>query len=176
MEVRVGTHLSEPDTSVVPQLKPIERLDPATAAETRQIVINDMNLADGTNMLMLNGKMWEDPITEFPKQGTTEVWQIVNTEPDNHPFHIHLVQFQILDRTPFDVQKYQQTGQIVFTGSPVPPVPEEAGWKDVALSPPEFVTRIIMRFEPYAGYYVYHCHILEHEDMDMMRPFQVVTP
>ena len=54
--------------------------------------------------------------------------------------------------------------------------PNEMGWKDVVRVLPQMVTRIIMKFEPYPGYYVYHCHILEHEDMDMMRPFQIVAP
>ena len=85
------------------------------------------------------------------------------------------MQFQILDRTAFDVDEYNKTGKIVFLGAPKPPDPNEAGWKDVVRANPREITRIIMRFEPYPGYYVYHCHILEHEDMDMMVPFEVVA-
>jgi spore coat protein A len=175
MQFRVADKATSTDTSQIPmQMKPIERLKPESAAQTRQIVIGDETAPDGTLMLMLNKMFWDDPITEFPVLGTTEVWQIINTEPDNHPFHIHLVQFQILDRTAYDVEHYKDTGQITLTGPAIPPPPEEAGWKDVVLARPGTITRIIMRFEPYAGYYVYHCHILEHEDMDMMRPFQVL--
>jgi len=69
-----------------------------------------------------------------------------------------------------------QTHEIVYTGPAIAPEANETGWKDTVRSYPEQVTRIIMRFAPFKGYYVYHCHILEHEDMDMMRPFQVVAP
>ncbi|HPZ53361.1 MAG TPA: multicopper oxidase domain-containing protein, partial [Clostridia bacterium] len=93
-----------------------------------------------------------------------------------HPIHIHLIQFQVLDRIPFDVDAHNRNGQIRFTGSPVPPEPQEAGWKDTIATPPGFITRLIMKFAPYTGRYVYHCHILEHEDYDMMRALDVLPP
>jgi spore coat protein A len=93
-----------------------------------------------------------------------------------HPFHIHLVDFQVLDRTPYDVDTYLKTGQINYTGPAESPDPNEMGRKDVVRVVPRMVTRIILNFGPYPGYYVYHCHILEHEDMDMMRPYEVVAP
>jgi spore coat protein A len=131
-------------------------------------------MPSGEPMLMLNGKGWSDPVEERPKLGTSEVWELVNLLPDAHPFHIHLTSFQVLGRVPFDVDAYRKTGEVVTTGAAVPPPPSEAGWKDVVPATPGMVTRIIMRFAPYAGAYVYHCHILEHEDMEMMRPFTVV--
>ena len=79
-----------------------------------------MNMPDGEQMLQFNGKGWHDPIEEKPVRGTTEVWELVNTLPDEHPFHIHLVQFQVLDRTPFDLDDYIKTGKINFIGPPVP--------------------------------------------------------
>ena len=91
-----------------------------------------------------------------------------------HPIHIHQIQFQILDRIPFDTDAFNLTGQLHFTGEPEPALPNERGWKDTVQALPGFVTRIIMRFGPYTGRYVYHCHILEHEDYDMMRPFDVI--
>ena len=82
---------------------------------------------------------------------------------------------QILDRRRFDPFTYQTAGRLRFTGPPVPPEANEAGWKDTVRANPGMVTRIIMRFESYTGRYVWHCHLLEHEDNEMMRPFDVVA-
>jgi spore coat protein A len=65
--------------------------------------------------------------------------------------------------------------ELKFTGPPVPPEPSEAGWKDTVRAHAGMVTRIIVRFDGYAGRYVWHCHILEHEDNEMMRPYEVVA-
>jgi len=180
MMFRVGTSLRGPDTSQIPaQLAPIRRMQPSEAQVTRQMVLDSVPMADGRPMLQINGKSWNDPITERPHLGDTEVWEIVDTLPDAHPFHVHLVQFQILDRRPFDLEEYRRSKTIRYTGPAVVPDANEMGWKDVVRAYPSMVTRIIMKFEPhrgYKGYYVYHCHILEHEDMDMMRPFQVISP
>jgi spore coat protein A len=67
----------------------------------------------------------------------------------------------------------KQTGKLIFTGPPVPPEPHEAGWKDTVRADVLLVTRIIVCFEGYAGRYVWHCHVLEHEDNEMMRPYEV---
>jgi hypothetical protein len=100
----------------------------------------------------------------------------VDPLPDAHPFHIHLVDFQVLDRRPFDVDAYLKTGALTYTGSAVAPLANEMAWKDTVRVAPGQVTRVIMKFGPYPGHYVYHCHILEHEDMDMMRPYDIVAP
>jgi spore coat protein A len=84
------------------------------------------------------------------------------------------VRFQILDRQPFDVTHYLTSKKIRFTGKPFPPEPGEEGWKDTVRASPGAVTRIIVKFEGYAGRYVWHCHILEHEDNEMMRPYEVL--
>jgi spore coat protein A len=73
------------------------------------------------------------------------------------------------------VDCYLQTKKVVFTSNPLPPAPNEAGWKDTVQASPGAVTRIIAKFEGYPGKYVWHCHILEHEDNEMMRPFEVVA-
>lgn len=93
----------------------------------------------------------------------------------NLRFHLHLVQFQILNRQPFDTALFNRTQELVFTGPPVPPAPNERGWKDTVRSEAGKVTRIIVRFGPYTGRYVWHCHLLEHEDYDMMRPLEVFS-
>ncbi|HUO31398.1 MAG TPA: multicopper oxidase domain-containing protein, partial [Bryobacteraceae bacterium] len=81
----------------------------------------------------------------------------------------------ILDRRRFDAFAYQTSGKLRFTGPATPPAAEEAGWKDTVRADPKMVTRIIVRFEGYTGRYVWHCHVLEHEDNEMMRPYDV-TP
>ena len=131
MLFKVAKAVSAPDTSSLPmKMRHIERFDPTTAAQTRRIILSQMNMADGTPMLVLNGKTWTDPIVEKPVQWTTEVWELLNTLPDVHPFHIHLVQFQVIDRRPFDLDEYLKSGNINFIGPPIPPDPNEMGWKD----------------------------------------------
>jgi FtsP/CotA-like multicopper oxidase with cupredoxin domain len=117
----------------------------------------------------INGKGW-DEVTEFPVLGTTEIWRFINHSETTHPMHMHLVEFQILDRQNFEMQG----DSIALIGNPVPAQPYEAGWKDTAPVNPSEVVRVIARFEDFAGRYAYHCHILEHEDHEMMRQFQVV--
>jgi spore coat protein A, manganese oxidase len=118
--------------------------------------------------------MWIDRISENIELNTVEIWRIINIiDDDPHPIHIHLVDFQILDRQPFDVAQFQKTGKLIFTGPPVPPNPYEMGLKDTVGTPFGFVTSIIARFGPFTGRYVWHCHMLEHEDYEMMRPLVV---
>jgi spore coat protein A, manganese oxidase len=138
------------------------------------VEIDDDTPEQNPLIVLLNNARWSDPITETPQLGSTEIWRFINTTDDNHPIHVHLVDFQILDRRPFDVDLYNDTGAIAFTGPAVRPEPGEAAWKDVVRCPPGEVTRIIMSFGDFAGRYVWHCHILEHEDNEMMRPFEVV--
>jgi spore coat protein A, manganese oxidase len=117
----------------------------------------------------IDGLMWHD-ITEFPVLGTTEIWSWKNDSGISHPMHLHLVMQQVLDRQAID----PQTGEP--TGPKIPPPPNEMGWKDTVDAPPGYFTRVIMRFEGFTGRYPYHCHILEHEDHEMMRQFEVVAP
>jgi spore coat protein A, manganese oxidase len=116
------------------------------------------------------------PITENPTLDKVEIWELLNTTEDSHPIHLHLVRFQILDRRPFDEPLFYAARRIRFTGPAVPPDPYEAGWKDTIRAHSKMITRIIVRFEGYVGRYVWHCHILEHEDNEMMRPYEVLAP
>ena len=108
--------------------------------------------------------------------GSVEIWSLINLTKDAHPIHLHAVRFQILDRRPFDVGAYRQKHTVKYTGPEMKPDASEAGWKDVARADPGMVTRIIVRFESFAGLYSWHCHILEHEDNEMMRPLQILAP
>ncbi|HYV03280.1 MAG TPA: multicopper oxidase domain-containing protein, partial [Blastocatellia bacterium] len=123
-------------------------------------------------------------VIENPKAGTTEIWRILNTTGDAHPIHVHLVQFQILDKQPFDSAQYLATNQLVFTGAAVAPAPNERpAFKDTVNTMPGEVTRIIAKFDLPTGTkvrrgqrfpYLWHCHILEHEDNEMMRPYDII--
>ena len=124
--------------------------------------------------MLLNNTPWHAPVTEKPVLGTTEIWELVNLTDDSHPIHLHLVRLQILDRRRFDAFEFQAKGTLRFTGPARPPEAHEAGWKDTVRADPGMVTRIIVPFEGYAGRYVWHCHILEHEDNEMMRPYEVL--
>ncbi|WP_331232939.1 multicopper oxidase family protein [Natronorarus salvus] len=132
-------------------------------------------------LLLLDGLEWDDPITEKPTLGTTEIWNLVNLTEDTHPIHLHAVQFQVLGRQPFDVAEFEASGEVVPTGDEQPPEPNEGGWKDTVNANPEEVTRIIAHFGKFDGLFadhpgefVWHCHILEHEDHEMMRPYVIV--
>jgi FtsP/CotA-like multicopper oxidase with cupredoxin domain len=184
----------------------------------------------------------DEYVSELPVEGTTEIWEIVNLTADAHPIHLHLAQFQVLNRQRFNASGYTKAYAAAFpgggydptTGAPYPPgvympgwgpplpyakgpasggkyggnpditpflrgprkppLPYEAGWKDTVISYPAEVARFVVRWAPtdlpanipaaQAGYpfdpdsdghgYVWHCHIIDHEDNEMMRPSRVV--
>jgi spore coat protein A len=177
MQFRVSLPLLAPDTSVLPaRLRAVPRIPEASATVVRSMGLREQKDEDEEPILVIiDGKDWDDPVSETPHLGTSEVWRLINATGDAHPMHLHLVQFQVLDRQPFDVETYLANGELVFTEPAVPPDPNELGWKDTVRANPGEVTRIIARFDDYAGRYVWHCHILEHEDNEMMRPYDVVA-
>jgi spore coat protein A len=165
------------DTSVLPAtLRPVPKIAESAAVKTRKLTLVEVDdLLQRPMTMLLNNTHWSMPVTENPVLDSTEIWELANTTDDAHPIHLHLVRFQILDRRSFNSGVYWATGEIKFTGPPIPPEPSEAGWKDTVRADPGMVTRIITRFEGFTGRYVWHCHILEHEDNEMMRPFDVVA-
>jgi len=173
MEFRVKSHVSMPDRSTIPStLSCLDRLDPLQAITVRKNTLVESTDEFGRLLLLLNNLMWsEPPITETPYNGTIEIWELFNTTVDTHPIHLHLVQFQILDRAPFTGDP---NGPDLVIGQSQPPDPNEMGWKDTVRANPGEVTRIIARFGPFTGIYPWHCHIIEHEDHDMMRPYEVL--
>jgi hypothetical protein len=120
-------------------------------------------------MWMINDLHW-DHVTEYPRLGATEIWRFVNRSAIAHPMHLHLVMFQVLDRQAFTVEG----DSVIAVGPRIPPDPTQAGWKDTVPVLPNEMVRVIARFEDYTGRFAYHCHILEHEDHEMMRQFEVV--
>ena len=156
-------------------ISPVVRMDEASATMTRTITLDEALNGRGDSMLMvLNRKRWMEPVTERPRLNSTEIWEFVNLTEDTHPIHLHLVRFQVLDRRTFDVFAYQNEKGLRYLAAAMKPEANEMGWKDTVQCPPGMITRIITKFEGYTGKYLYHCHILEHESNDMMRPFEVV--
>jgi spore coat protein A len=178
MQIRVSAR--QPDKAmslpVLPaKLRNIARTPESAAVRTRELTLMDYMDANGrpTHML-LNGAHYDMPVTEKPALNSTEIWTLLNLTNEAHPIHLHLVRFQILDRRPFDTAAYMETGKLVYTGPAIPPEAHEAGWKDTVRADMLHATRIIVKFEGYKGRYVWHCHVLEHEDSEMMRPYEVV--
>jgi len=162
---RAGTDTSmDPARLTLPAFRPL-----GAATITRRVSLNEEASTypgfDGPVAALLgtlNGtapvpKHWEDPITENPALNAVEVWEMHNFTEDAHPIHIHEVQFQVLDRQPFD-------------GVARSPESWETGFKDTVIAFPGEITRVKALFD-LPGLYVWHCHIVEHEDNEMMRPY-----
>jgi FtsP/CotA-like multicopper oxidase with cupredoxin domain len=116
--------------------------------------------------------LWDDAVTENPGLGATEVWELYNFTADAHPIHVHLVQFEVVNRQSLAGDDGMAEPPARLTGDPRGPEPWETGRKDTVIAYPGEVTRVKARFDR-AGLYVWHCHILEHEDNEMMRPLRV---
>ncbi|HLR60868.1 MAG TPA: multicopper oxidase [Lentibacillus sp.] len=177
MQFKVNLPLSTEDRSRIPRnLTRIPSLRQNNIKHIRNLKLIGSTDNLGRPLLLLNNKKWGDPVTETPELGSTEVWSFTNVTNFTHPIHIHLIQFQVLDRRSFDLDRYNKDGEIVFTGTAEPPKSNERSWKDTVAAPAGQITRVIVQFGPFTGDYVWHCHILEHEDYDMMRPMRVIEP
>lgn len=176
MKFKVGEKLSCPDTSTIPmELMPFHEIDRSSVAKERTMNLDETLDYYGRALHLLNNKMWDAPATEKPKLDTIEIWHLVNHFDFAHPIHLHLVHFEILGRKPFTDKDFDEHGDYIYDFKTLtPPLPYEMGPKDVVRTEPGQVTSIIMHFKEHAGDYVWHCHILEHEDNDMMRPLVVV--
>jgi len=221
-------------------------------AKTRQLTLNEVMGPGGPLEVLVNNTKWSGEsvdatgthqirldfeavpngdgtttyYSETMDEGTTEIWQIINLTADAHPIHLHLVQFQLMSRQPFNVAGYNAAYNVDFPGglfigaygppndyniansdgaiggnpgvngfligAPLPANPNERGWKDTFIMYPGEVTTVIARwtptdapllsdvdntgfeFNPNGGHgYVWHCHIIDHEDNEMMRPYNV---
>lgn len=249
MQFRIGTTVTggtdpslDPATAGAIRLVPIER--PAIGTPRRELTLNEQPGPDGPLGMYVNNTAWDMPTTESLRVGDTEVWEIVNLTMDSHPIHLHLFQFQLVNRQAFNQRQYLRAyGSPAFgsgpplpydslgavtgfklggnpdvtpflQGRPSPPDPNETGWKDTFRMNPGEVTRVVVRvapqdalalaaergvtlgpgvnlypFEPWVGMgatdafgypggpgYVWHCHIIDHEDNEMMRRFAVLGP
>lgn len=189
MRFVVGKLTSQDESLPVEQLS-LPAINPlGPAAKTRQVSLNEamsmtlfMSKTDDVIQPDIKGKpfgptggflgtvlpdgsgymqMWKNDVTENPQQGDVEIWEIYNFTVDKHPIHIHQVMFQVVER------------QSLAGGTARPPDAWENGWKDTVIAYPQEITRVRMKFE-FPGRYVWHCHILEHEDNEMMRPLDVL--
>ncbi len=177
MQFRVSREATK-DTSVLPaKLRPVAKIPESSAVKTRVLSLDEYDDQTGNPAIMLlNRTRWHMPITENPALDSVEIWSFVNMTEDVHPIHLHLVRFQLLDRRLFDLLAFQTARVVRYTGPAVLPDPSESGWKDTVRALPNMVTRIAIPFEGFPGRYVWHCHVLEHEDNEMMRPYQIVAP
>lgn len=191
MQFRVGRKGGD-NISLPQNLSPFDKLEKEKAIKTRRFVMTQETDEYKRTKLTLNNLEFSDPATEFPEYDTIEIWELANpvfnpTSPIgippniSHPIHLHLAQFQVLSRQQFDVTTFNanqwiNNGEgIDFKKNPVlDPDPSEIGWKDTVRVEAGQVTRIIVHFKNYTGEYVWHCHILEHEDYEMMRPLIVI--
>jgi spore coat protein A, manganese oxidase len=175
MQFRVAAQPVTDESSLPQSIRAVTRTAESEAIRTRKLTLEEFDnvVAEPINHL-LDGKRWHEPISEKPVLGTTEIWEFLNLTEDSHPIHLHLVRFQILDRRPIFVEDYVFDKKLRYSADASPPEPNEAGWKDTVRVTPGASTRIIVKFEGYTGRYVWHCHILEHEDNEMMRPYEVV--
>lgn len=197
MQIQVGTTVTQPGPATVPASLPGRRAELSAPHRTRFITLNEIAPGTASWTLNLNGLDFEKlqaagTATETPKAGTVEDWVFINMTGDTHPMHTHLVTHQVVGRTPFDVAAYQAKyggphgvpGGIdptpFATGPMEPSDPTERGFKDTTKANPGYFTTIRARFDLPADVtapqaYVHHCHIVEHEDNDMMLPF-IVEP
>jgi spore coat protein A len=193
MQIRVGTTVSQPGPTSIPASLPGRAANVVgDVVATRYITLNEIDVDEPTWFLNLNGVHFDEgPVTETPQVGTVEDWVYINVTGDTHPMHTHLVTFQVVGRTPFDAEAYEEANEGAHgvpggidptpfaTGPMEPPDPSERGYKDTVKANPGQFTTIRAKFELPTGVtapqsYVHHCHIVEHEDNDMMRPFTVV--
>jgi spore coat protein A len=192
MRIRVGTTVTDPGPSIIPSTLPGRAANLSNPVVTRYITLNEIAVDTPDWFLNLSAMHFEDAITETPQVGTIEDWVYINMTGDTHPMHVHLVQFQVIGRTPFDVEAYEAAygtpdgvpGGIdptpFATGPTEQPDPTERGFKDTVKANPGQFTTIRAKFDLPTGVtppqdYVHHCHIVEHEDNDMMRPYTVTA-
>jgi FtsP/CotA-like multicopper oxidase with cupredoxin domain len=164
-------------------LPPLDEL-PSAHATRRLALVEEMSMYwDGPAEALLGvldaaaapvHKLWADAVTENPAIGDTEVWEFYNLTADAHPMHVHEVVFEVVNREALVIDPLTEEAAvpIELTGDVRPPAPGESGFKDTVIAYPGEVTRIRARF-PTPGQFVWHCHIVEHEDNEMMRPYRV---
>jgi FtsP/CotA-like multicopper oxidase with cupredoxin domain len=188
MQFRVGAR-SSADVTTPPeflQLPSIPSLPDATA--TRHLaLVEEMSLNADAPVAALLGtaasdpalgpaeihpNLWSDDVTENPGVGDTETWAFYNATEDAHPMHIHETTFEVVNRQEIIVEEESHRVTLAPGSAPVAPEPWEAGRKDTVIAYPGQVTRVKAQFNT-PGQYVWHCHIVEHEDNEMMRPYRV---
>jgi FtsP/CotA-like multicopper oxidase with cupredoxin domain len=183
MEFRV-IPAAAPDPTTPPQFLQLPAIEPLPAETmTRPLALMEMMsmVHDGPAEAMLGNvdemgmpmhQMWSDPITENPMVGDTEVWEFYNFTADAHPMHVHEVVFEVVNREGLVLDAGEPVQPVQLSGIVRPPEAWESGFKDTVTAYPGEVTRIRAKFDK-PGTFVWHCHIVEHEDNEMMRPYRI---
>ena len=189
MQFRVGPALGA-DVTTPPQFLQLPPIAPLPAATTTRplALIEKMGMGFDANGDEVEGpleallgtvfagtpeeKLWMEPVTENPALGATEVWEFYNTTGDAHPMHVHEVVFEVVNREGLVLDGEDVRIPVELDGHVTLPEPWETGFKDTVIAYPGQVTRIRARFDT-PGQFVWHCHIVEHEDNEMMRPYRI---
>ncbi|GGT02974.1 multicopper oxidase family protein [Streptomyces chromofuscus] len=166
-------------TGVMPQMWEMEEVDPDVG--TRDGIVQ-IEMPDGTRTLRRTGVMFEDTTTFFATANTWERWHFISAAPAGvpiyHPMHVHLMDLQVIDRRAIDGSGLDfaegYTTKPITLGAAVPVAPEESGWKDTITVHANTLVTVAGRLAKQTGKVVYHCHILDHEDEGMMRPFVIM--
>lgn len=173
MKFVVGDQIGFTD-SLPTTIRPVTPIPPEEASVTRWFRLEKISepcagnawvieTLDGPSGTPTGAKLWDD-LSEFVEIGATEIWEFENPGDIMHPMHLHLVAFQVLDRIS------------IADGTSSPLAAHEINtWKDTVAVPPGTRVRLIARFEDHLGRFPYHCHILDHEDHEMMRQFVTVN-
>lgn len=180
----LGGGVAVPDTTVVRKLALFEGTD--EFGRLQPLVGTAEPVVDVEGNTVTGALAFHSPITENPALGSTEIWELYNATGDAHPIHVHLVHFEVINREGFTADVIEQDllqhdgsvglgfrlENIVTDGNVSGPSPQEQTRRDMVTALPGEVTRIKMTFDK-LGRYVWHCHILSHEDHEMMRPYHV---
>lgn len=161
MEIRIVEPTGVDDSNLPMQLSSFDRYAAEDAVRTRTLTLDRTFDQYGRLEFLLDGKKWTDPNTETVTQGELEIWEFVNNTGMAHPMHLHMEAFQVLDRKDRN-------------GNDMSLADYELGFEDTVTVGPRETLRIMVRFDQYTGTFVWHCHILEHEDLEMMRTFRIV--
>jgi spore coat protein A len=186
MKFIVG-NLNGRDTSTPPSQLTLPSITGiGSSSKTRRLSLNEMDsttFTEAPTMGMLgtlnsdgtpNPLHWGDALTENVSVNTTETWELYNFTEDAHPIHLHQVQFQVVNRQTMQLSSASSVdvNATATKTKPRPPQSWETGFKDTVVALPGEVTRLKAKFD-LKGRFVWHCHIIDHEDNEMMRPYQV---
>ena len=165
-----------PAESVTRPLALIEKADEGEDAEGEEVEGPVEALLGTVEGGVPEEKLWMDAVTENPAVGATEVWEFYNATADAHPMHVHEVTFEVVNRQNLVTDEEGEVVEpIQLVGDVSGPEASESGFKDTVIAYPGQVTRVRARFDT-PGQFVWHCHIVEHEDNEMMRPYRIGPP
>jgi spore coat protein A, manganese oxidase len=194
MLFRVGPKVTHRGPAKIPKRLPGSLPRFGAPDRKRYITLEEILDEDGDPIRsIIDGRRFEAPVNIRVPAGAVEDWLLINLTADTHPIHLHEPEFQVVERRRFDVSGYRRALKKAraagnpnpnpapfYTSGPLPRQTDDHGFKDAVSANPGVVTRIRSPFELPPGVrgtqkYVFHCHILEHEDNDMMRPFEVIS-